>query len=50
MRYIKGYNIHRSIKFDLSIVNTDVNESMSIWHDVLLDSIGFEELDISDTF
>lgn len=51
MRYIKGYNAYiESIKFDLSIVNIDVNESMSIWYDALLDSIGAEELDIFDTF
>lgn len=51
MKWIKGYSkFVESIKFDLSIVNIDINESLSIWFDSLLDSIGAEEVDIFDTF
>jgi len=51
MKWIKGYkSFTESIKFDLSIVNIDINESLSIWYDALLDSIGAEEVDIFDTF
>ena len=51
MKWIQGYkNYIESLKFDLSIVNVDINESLSIWYDALLDSIQAEELDIFDTF
>lgn len=51
MKWIQGYrNYIESLKFDLSIVNVDINESLSILFDTLLDSIGAEELDIFDTF
>jgi len=51
MKWIKGYKGYiESLKFDLSIVNVDINESLSIWYDALLDSIGAQELDIFDTF
>jgi len=39
-----------SVKFDLSITNIDMNESLSIWFDALLDSIGAKEVDIFDEF
>jgi hypothetical protein len=51
MKWIKRYSkFVESIKFDLSIVNIDINESLSIWFDSLLDSIGAKEVDIFDTF
>ena len=51
MKWVKSYkNYTESIKFDLSIVNIDMNESLSIWYDELLDSINAEEVDIFDTF
>ena len=51
MKWVKSYkNYTESIKFDLSIVNIDMNESLSIWYDALLDSINAEEVDIFDTF
>lgn len=51
MKYIKNYNkFSESLKFDLSIVSVDINESLSIFYDALLDSIGAEEVDIFDTF
>ena len=51
MKWINGYKGYiESLKFDLSIVNVDINESLSIWYDALLDSIGAQELDIFDTF
>ena len=51
MKWVKSYkNYTESIKFDLSIVNIDMNESLSRWSDALLDSINAEEVDIFDTF
>lgn len=48
---IKSYKqFVESIKFDLSIVNIDMNESLSIWYDALLDSIGAVEVDVFDEF
>lgn len=51
MKWIKSYyKFIESISFDLSVINIDINESLSIWYDALLDSIGAEEVDIFDTF
>lgn len=51
MKYIKEYKkFSESLKFDLSIVNIDINESLSIWYDALLGSVGAKEVDIFDTF
>lgn len=51
MKYIKGYKkFSESLKFDLSIVNIDINESLSIWYDALLGSVGAQEVDVFDTF
>lgn len=51
MKYIKGYKkFSESLKFDLSIVNIDINESLSVWYDALLDSVGAQEVDVFDTF
>jgi hypothetical protein len=51
MKWIKGYNkFKESLKFDLSIVNIDINESLSVWYDALLNAVGAEEVDIYDTF
>jgi hypothetical protein len=49
MKWIKEYKKYlETIKFDLSVVNIDINESLSIWYDSLLKSIGAQELDIYD--
>ena len=49
MKWIKEYKKYlETVKFDLSVVNIDINESLSIWYDSLLKSIGAEELDIYD--
>lgn len=51
MRWIKSYKKYsESLKFDLSIINIDLNESLTIWFDALLGSVGAEEVDIFDTF
>jgi len=50
MKYIKSYNKYKeSMVIDLQYT-VDLMESLSIWHDVLLNSIGAEEVDIFDTF
>lgn len=49
--FIKKYNqFVESLKFDLSILHIDMNESLSIWYESLLKSIGAEEVDIFDEF
>lgn len=52
MKYLKKYNnFKESIVIDLSIQNvTDLMESLTIWYDSLLISIGAEEVDIFSTF
>jgi len=50
---IKRYSeFNESIVVDLSLVKEliDINESLSLWHNVILDSIGAVELDIIETF
>ncbi len=50
MKYIKSYNKYKeSMVIDLQYT-VDLMESLSIWHDALLSSIGAEEVDIFDTF
>ena len=51
MKYIRDYRkFLESLKFDLSIVNVDMNESLSVWYNALLDSIKAKEVNIYDTF
>lgn len=51
MKYIKKYNKYlESIKIDVSIINVDINESLGIYYENILKSIGAEELNIFDTF
>lgn len=51
MWYLKKYqSFKESILIDLSISTTqELMESLNIWHDALLSSIGAEEVDIFDT-
>jgi hypothetical protein len=51
MRKIKTYNqFKESLVIDLGFQNIeDLLESLTIWHDALLSSIGAEELDVFDT-
>jgi hypothetical protein len=51
MRKIKTYNqFKESLVIDLGFQNIeDLLESLTIWHDALLSSVGAEELDIFDT-
>jgi hypothetical protein len=51
MRKLKTYNqFKESLVIDLGFQNIeDLLESLTIWHDALLSSIGAEELDIFDT-
>ena len=51
MKYLKKYNpFKESILIDLSIsTSQELMESLNIWHDALLSSIGAEEVDIFDT-
>lgn len=50
MKFLKGYNQYlESLQIDLSIDIIDLMESLIIWHDVLLSSIGAEEVDLVNT-
>lgn len=51
MKYLKKYKpFKESILIDLSIsTSQELMESLNIWHDALLSSIGAEEVDIFDT-
>jgi hypothetical protein len=52
MKYLKRYNSYKeSIVVDLMFQNmVELLESLTIWHDALLSSIGAEEVDIFNTF
>lgn len=52
MKYIKGYKDYKeSIVVDLEFQNVEeLMESLSLWHDALLNAISAEEVDIYDTF
>lgn len=51
MKYLKTQKQYtESLKFDLSILDIDVNESLTIWYDSLLDSIGAEEISLEELF
>ena len=51
MRYLKPYqNYLESIKIDVSIINVDINESLGVYYENILKSIGAEEQDLFDTF
>lgn len=50
MKFLKGYNQYlESLQIDLSTDIIDLMESLIIWHDVLLSSIGAEEVDLVNT-
>lgn len=51
MRFIKDYlKFKESLQIDLSYQIIDLMESLNIWHDILLSSVGAEQVDIFDTF
>jgi hypothetical protein len=52
MKYLKKYiSFKESVLVDLSIQTmVDILESLTIWHDALLQAIGAEEVDMFDTF
>ena len=51
MIYIKNYkNFKESIQIDVKILDIDINESLGIIYDTLMDSIGAEEVNFFDTF
>lgn len=51
MKFLKNYEkFLESIQIDVSIVNIDMNESLSMFYENILKSIGAEEMDLYDTF
>ena len=50
MKWIKSYKKYKeSLVIDLTFQSVDLMESLNIWHDILLNSINAEEVDIFDT-
>lgn len=50
MKWIKSYSkFQESLEIDLALYNVDLMESLNLWHDVILNSIGAKEEDIYDT-
>lgn len=51
MKYLKNYNTYQeSLKLDVSIINVDINESLGVYYENILKSIGAEEVNIFDVF
>ncbi len=51
MKFLKKYKQYlESLQIDLSIQDIDIMESLNIWHDVLLSSVGAEQVDIFKIF
>ena len=50
MKWLKSFKKHKeSLVIDLQFQSIDLMESLNIWHDVLLNAINAEELNIFDT-
>jgi hypothetical protein len=50
MKWLKSYKKYtESLVIDLTIQSVDLMESLNIWHDILLNSINAEEVDMFDT-
>ena len=50
MKHLKPYKkFKESLVIDLQFQDIDLKESLNIWHDTLLSSIGAEEVDLFDT-
>jgi hypothetical protein len=51
MKYLKPYNTYlESLKIDVAIINVDINESLGLYYENILKSIGADEVDMFDTF
>lgn len=51
MKWIKSFKSYKeSLEIDLALYNVDLMESLNLWHDVILSSIGAKEENIYDVF
>ena len=51
MKDLKPYESYlESLMMDVSIINVDINESLGLYYEIILNSIGAEEVDMFDTF
>ena len=51
MKYLKNFLLYKeSLKIDLGIIKIDMNESLGLYYENVLKSIGATELNIYDTF
>lgn len=51
MKYLRTYKSYsESIRIDLGLINIDINESLGMFYENILKSIGAEEIDLFNTF
>jgi hypothetical protein len=51
MRFLKKFKKYQeSLRIEVGIVNIDINESLGLFYENILKSIGAEEMDVFDTF
>ena len=51
MKFVKGYNSFKeSIQIDIKLIEIDINESLGMFYDSIMKSIGAEEVNFFDTF
>jgi hypothetical protein len=51
MKFIKSYGEYKeSIQIDLKLTEIDINESLGVFYDTIMKSIGAEEMNLFDTF
>ena len=51
MKFLNDYNqFKESIQIDITLIEIDINESLGMFYDSIMKSIGAEEVDFCDTF
>lgn len=51
MKFIKSFHSYKeSIQIDLKLIEIDINESLGVFYDTIMKSIGAEEVNLFDTF
>jgi hypothetical protein len=51
MKFLKGYkSFKESLQIDISLIEIDINESLGLFYDFIMKSIGAEEVNFDDVF
>ena len=51
MKFVKSFKSYlESIQIDIKLIEIDINESLGLFYDSVMKSIGAEEVDFYDTF